>query len=224
MEMLNLTDYTPEEVADAIENKAVVEALGLGPKNPLDALKSDEIISDPQLNQRLMTPDWDSSKLTLMIPKTRIETCWVIKKGPDGKPLMFEGKPVVDERSVKLFDGFKSKEVDLPTKNIFKSDMRVSLLRPEDRNILQSLLNLYFFIVQESIATEEDFSYDLYNISQKIGSILNIAPSLAGKGAELLKTQITKSEQSSTIRQMLLNDQKKQGIFGKFFKPNKNYG
>ena len=177
-----------------------------------------------QLNQRLMTPDWDSSKLTLMIPKTRIETCWVIKKGPDGKPLMFEGKPIVDEKSVKLFDGFDSKIVDLPTKNIFKSDMRISLLRPEDRNILQSLLDLYFFIVQESIATEEDFSYDLYNISQKIGSILNIAPSLAGKGAELLKTQITKAEQSSTIRQMLLHDQKKQGIFGKFFKPKQNYG
>ena len=157
-----------------------------------------------------------------MIPKTRIETCWVARKGPDGKPLLFEGKPVVDERSVKMFDGFETKEIDLPTKNIFNQDMRTSLLRPEDRNILQSLLNLYFFIVQESIATEEDFSYDLYNIAQKIGCILNIAPSLAGKGAELLKTNITKAEQSNTIRQMLLDDQKKQGVFGKFFKPKQN--
>ncbi len=219
-----MSDLTPEDIANALEDQALVKALNLAPKNPLDALKSDEIVSDPQLNQRLMTPDWDSSKLNLMIPKTRIETCWVIKKGNDGKPLFFEGKPVVDEKSVKLFDGFKSKEIDLPTKNIFKSDMRISLLRPEDRNILQSLLDLYFFIVQESIATEEDFSYDLYNIDQKIGCILNIAPSLAGKGAELTKTQITKAEQSSTIRQMLLNDQKKQGIFGKFFKPKQNYG
>jgi len=219
-----LSDLTPEDVANALEDQAVIKALGLAPKDPLDALKSNEIISDPQLNQRLMTPDWDSSVLNLMIPKTRLETCWIVKKGHDGKPLMFEGKPVVDEKSVKLFDGFETKVVDLPTKNIFKSDMRISLLRPEDRNILQSLLDLYFFIVQESIATEEDFSYDLYNISQKIGSILNVAPSLAGKGAELLKTQITKAEQSSTIRQMLLNDQKKQGIFGKFFKPKQNYG
>ena len=219
-----MSDLTPEDVANALEDQAVIKALGLAPKDPLDALKSNEIISDPQLNQRLMTPDWDSSVLNLMIPKTRLETCWIVKKGHDGKPLMFEGKPVVDEKSVKLFDGFETKVVDLPTKNIFKSDMRISLLRPEDRNILQSLLDLYFFIVQESIATEEDFSYDLYNISQKIGSILNVAPSLAGKGAELLKTQITKAEQSSTIRQMLLNDQKKQGIFGKFFKPKQNYG
>ncbi len=212
-----MSDISPEDVANAIEDQAVLKALGLNPKDAVDALKSNEIISDPQLNQRLMTPDWDSSKLTLMIPKTRIESCWVVRKDSDGKPLMFEGKPIVDEKSVKVFDGFETKEVDLPTKNIFKSDMRISLLRPEDRNILQSLLDLYFFIVQESIATEEDFSYDLYNISQKIGSILNVAPSLAGKGAELLKTQITKAEQSSTIRQMLLNDQKKQGIFGKFF-------
>lgn len=217
-----MSDYTPEDVANALEDNAIAKALNLGPKDPLDGLKSNEIISDSQLNQRLMTPDWDSSKLTLMIPKTRLETCWVIKKGPDGKPLMFEGKPIVDEKSVKLFDGFETKEIDLPTKNIFKSDMRVSLLRPEDRNILQSLFDLYFFIVQESISTEEDFSYDLYNISQKIGCILNVAPSLGGKGAELLKTQITKAEQSNTIKQMLLNEQKKQGIFGKFFKQRQN--
>ena len=219
-----MSDLTPEDVANALEDQAIIKALGLAPKNPLDALKSDEIVSDSQLNQRLMTPTWDSSELTLMIPKTRIEECWIIQKGTDGKQVFFEGQPVVDKRSVKVFDGFESKQIELPTKNIFKSDMRTSLLRPEDRNILQSLLDLYFFIVQESIATEEDFSYDLYNISQKIGCILNIAPSLAGKGAELTKTQITRAEQSSTIRQMLLNDQKKQGIFGKFFKPKQNYG
>ncbi len=213
-----MSDYSPEEIADAIETQKMTEILGLGPKNPLDALKSDDILSDPQLNQRLMTPDWDSSKLTLMIPKTKIETCWVIKKGPDGKPLFFEGLPVVDKKTVKVFDGFETKEVDLPTKNIFKSDMRISLLRPEDRNILQSLLDLYFFIVQESVATEEDFSYDLYNISQKIGSILNVAPSLGGKGAEILKTTITKAEQSNTFKQMMLDDQRKKGIFGNFFK------
>ncbi len=214
--MITLGDLNAEDVANALEDQAVIKALGLAPKNPLDALKSDDILSDPQLNQRLMTPQWDSSKLTLMVPKTRLEVCWVIQKGKDGKPLFFEGKPVVDEKSVKMFDGFESKKIDLPAENIFKPDMRISLLRPEDRNILQSLLDLYFFILQESIATEEDFSYDLYNINQKIGCILNIAPSLAGKGAELLKTQITKAEQSSTIRQMLLNDQRKKGIFGMF--------
>jgi len=171
-----LSELTPEDVANALEDRAIIKAMGLEPKNPLDALKSDEILSDPQLNQRLMTPTWDSSTLTLMIPKTRLEECWIIQKGPDGKPIIFEGQPVVDKRSIKLFDGFETKEIDLPTKNIFNSDMRTSLLRPEDRNILQSLLDLYFFIVQESIATEEDFSYDLYNISQKIGCILNIAP------------------------------------------------
>jgi len=217
-----LSDLTPEDVANALEDRAVIHALGLDPKNPLDSLKTDEILNDSQLNQRLMTPTWDSSKLNLMIPKTRIEDCWVIQKGSDGKPVFFEGLPVVDKRSVKVFDGFESKQIDMPTKNIFNSDMRTSLLRPEDRNILQSLLDLYFFIVQESIATEEDFSYDLYNISQKIGCILNIAPSLAGKGAELTKTQITKAEQSSTIRQMLLNDQKKKGIFGMFQKQKQN--
>lgn len=217
-----MSELNAEDVANALEDQALIKALNLGPKNPLDALKSDDILSDPQLNQKLMTPQWDSSKLTLMVPKTRLEVCWVIKKGADGKPLFFEGKPVVDEKSVKMFDGFESKEIDLPAGNIFKPDMRISLLRPEDRNILQSLLDLYFFILQESIATEEDFSYDLYNINQKIGCILNIAPSLAGKGAELLKTQITKAEQSSTIRQMLLNDQRKKGIFGMFSREKQN--
>ena len=74
-----MSDLTPEDVANALEDRAIIKSLGLEPKNPLDALKSDEIISDPQLNQKLMTPTWDSSTLTLMIPKTRLEDICSIK-------------------------------------------------------------------------------------------------------------------------------------------------
>lgn len=210
-----MSDITAEDVANALENKQIMNAFGLTPPNPYDALKTDEIHTDSQLNQRLMTPQWDSTKLKTMNPKMKIEKCFVVKKGKDGKPVFFNGKPVVEEKEVKCFDGFETKTIDVPSANIFLPDMRTSVLRPEDRNIMQILTDLYFFVLQESLATETDFSYDLYFIEQKLGSILNISPSLGGKIADLLKTQITRGEQTNVVRQMLLQDQRK-GIFGMF--------
>jgi hypothetical protein len=202
---------TSEEIGQAIEDATIRRELN---RTPYDNLHSDDIITDTQLNQRIMRPEWDS-KLIVMKPKVSIEECYTYKLDYQGEPILHNGKKVVLLKEVKVFEGFKTEELDLPVKNLFKADLTTAISSPTELALINKMSDFIFHLVELSLATEEDYSYDIYKFYNVLGSILNTSKSRGGKTLEMLKTQINKGEQTSTIKQMMLEDQRRKGLFGK---------
>jgi len=200
-----------EIVAAAMQEQAFKDAMG----NGYDALKSNDALNEVHLNQKIMTPEWRSDKLYILKPKIEMKICWVPQTDKNGEAVLFEGEPVVEKKEVQFFDGWNNDEIDLPGGNIFKTDFNTAILSDTQINLANKLTNMYISIIELSIATGEDYSYDLYKFSGLLGSLLNTSKSRYGKTLELMKTQITKGEQTNTIRQMLLEDQRRKGVFGK---------
>jgi len=202
---------TSEDVGKAVEEAILRQEFN---RSPFDGLKTDEILTDHQLNHKIMKPEWDSSTLCLMKPKLKIEDCYVQLLDEEGNPKNFNGKKVVVLKEVKVFDGWKNEKVEVPGGNIFKSDLTTAISSPLDLSLVNKMIDTYLFTVQLSMATEEDYSYDLYKLENLVGCVLNSSKSRGGKTLEMLKTQISKGEQTSTIRQMLLQDKQRKGLFG----------
>lgn len=203
---------TSEEVGRAIEEAVLRQEFN---RSPFGNLKSEDILNETQLNQKIMRPEWDSSKLMVVKPKMTVEQCWVPEYDNDGKPVLFKGQKVVKPKQVKVFEGWEKQELDLPVKNLFKADLTTAISSPDDLAMINKMGDLILQIVELSVATEEDYSYDLYKFYNLMGVMLNSSKSRGGKTLEMLKTQINKGEQTSTIKQMLLQDKRRQGVFGK---------
>lgn len=200
-----------EDIGRAIEEASLRKELN---RSPYDALQNDDILTDQQLNQRIMRPEWDSSKLHVMKPKITIEECYVQLQDQEGNPVYRNGKKVVVKKEVKVFDSWENKSIEVPGGNLFKSDLTTSISSPTDMALINKMIDTYLFTIQLSMATEEDYSYDLYKLYNLMGGSSVTTKARGGKTLEMLKTQITKGEQTSTIRQMLLQDQQRKGLFG----------
>jgi len=202
-----------EDIGNALEKQALEKAMN----SPYNALSSEEVLNEVQLNQKIMTPEWRSDKLTIMKPKIKIETCWVPKLDGDGNEVFYKGELVVKRKQVKVFDGWKTDEIDIPGGNIFTSDFNTAILGDNLINLVNRMTNTRQTIAELSIATGDDYSYDLYKYTCILGTILNVSKSRYGKTLEMLKTNITRGEMTNTIKQMLLQDKKK-GLFAGFRK------
>jgi hypothetical protein len=208
---------TSEEVGQAIERQQLNQAFGQAIQSPYASMDSDSALTDVQLNQKLMRPEWESNKLKIMRPQVEEEEVWVCLRDEEGKPIMRNGKKVVDLEKVRVFKGWEQKEVEVPGGNLFKSDLRTAISDDTDILMLNRLMNLYFYIIELSMATGEDYSFDLYKLYNLIGSVLNTSNTRYGKTLEMIKTQISKGVQESTIRQALLQD-RRGGLFDRFRK------
>ncbi len=201
---------TSEEVGQAVEKSALEQAFA---SDPYAAMRSNQADNDTQLNQKLMTPEWKSNELYVMKPKITIKEVYIPETDTNGEKIIHNGNYVVKKKSVKFFDGWKSEKVEIPGGNMFKSDFNTAIINDTSISLINKLSNLYFSIVELSVATGEDYSYDLYKFNMILGTLLNASKSRYGKTLEMVKTNITKGEQTSTIRQMLLQDQKRKGLF-----------
>jgi len=204
---------TAEQIGDALESGAIRQMIT---DSPYDGLRSDSPLNEVQLNERIMKPEWESNKLYLMKPKLVSEEAYVVMCDENENPQQHKGIPVVKLKRVNVFKGWEKKEVEIPGGNVFKTDLTTAISSEEDLNILRKMLNLYFYLVELSMATGEDYSYDLYKFHALIGGMLNISKSRYGKTMEMLKTQITRGYQENTLKQMLLSDRKKKGLFARF--------
>jgi len=165
-----------------------------------------------------MTPEWRSDELFIMKPKITMKEVYVPEKDSNGETIIHNGNFVVRKKTVQFFDGWESEKIEIPGGNMFKTDFNTAILNDVNISLVNKLSTLYFQIVELSVATGENYSYDLYKFSMIFGALLNSSKSRYGKTLEMVKTNITKGEQTSTIRQMLLQDQQRQGIFSKLRK------
>jgi hypothetical protein len=203
---------TSEDMGQAIE-KAAIENSYEGSR--FDALRDEaKIYTAEQLNQKIMTPEWQSNKLTIMKPQLKTKMCYQVKKDENGNEVLYKGKPVVEEKEVQVFEGWKTEHIEMPGENLFKTDFNTAILNDTFVELVNRLANTRQTIMELSVATGDDHSYDVYKYDSVIGVILNASKSHYGKTLELLKTQISKGEQTNVIRQMLLQDQKRRGLFG----------
>jgi hypothetical protein len=203
---------TSEDMGQAIE-KAAIENSYEG--SQFDALRDEaKIYTAEQLNQKIMTPEWQSNKLTIMKPQLKTKMCYQVKKDENGNEVLYKGKPVVEEKEVQVFEGWKTEHIEMPGENLFKTDFNTAILNDTFVELVNRLANTRQTIMELSVATGDDHSYDVYKYDSVIGVILNASKSHYGKTLELLKTQISKGEQTNVIRQMLLQDQKRRGLFG----------
>lgn len=200
-----------EEIGYTLERQGIEKAINA----PYDSLSSNDVLNDVQLNQKIMTPEWKSDKLTIMKPKLKFETVWTPKLDGDGNEVRYKGELVVKRRKVKVFDGWETDEVDMPGGNIFKTDFNTAILSDSLINLVNRMTNTRQTIAELSISTGDDYSYDLYKYTCILGTILNVSKSRYGKTLEMLKTNISRGEMTNTIKQMLLQDRKK-GIFEGF--------
>jgi len=200
-----------KDVGQYLEENAIEQAIG---GNQYDAMKSNDMYNDTQLNQKIMTPEWESNKIFIMKPQMIEEIVWMPVYLPDGSIKKFNGQTVVELKKVKRFDGWAKEEITFAAGNLFKSDLATAISGEGEMVVVNKLMNLYFYVVELSATTGEDYSYDLYKFYNLIGSVLNTSKSKYGKTLEMVKTNITKGEMTNTVRQMLLQDQKRKGIFG----------
>jgi len=206
---------TAEEIGIALEEQAIGDAFSGNHSSYSGVGGEGQVYSNQELNNKLMSPEWDTSKLVIMKPKFSIQTVAIKVLDSDGNPVLHEGLYVVEEKELKVFEGWENKEIEVAGGNIFKRDWNTAILDNSLSQLINSMFNTRQFLIELSISTGEDYSYDIYKYTSVIGGILNTSKSKYGKTMELVKTDITKGEQTNIIRQMLLQDQKKRGIFGK---------
>lgn len=199
-----------QSISDALEQRAIIQAMGQEPN--YDALNSNMPLDLTQLNEGLMRPEWDSSKIMLMKPKMVEKEVWMPIM-ENGEMVMYEGRAVVELKNMQVFEGWNQEEITVPGGNIFKKDLTTAISSDMDISMLNRLINLYLYTVELSVATGEDYGHDLWKLYALIGGILNTSKSRYGKTQELVKTNITRGYQENVLRQMLLNDQRKRGLF-----------
>lgn len=172
---------------------------------------------------KLITSGYKDTKLMFRQPLFKKQECvelFMDKK--TGKPLLKDGVPVVKRIvEMKVFTGkYDNVELEFPIKNFYSDSVTSTFLERPDVRAVNMIDDAVMDLFTDMVENDADHLGLMLELHGKKASIVDTNKSLAGAGAQMYKTTISKAEQNmhSYLRNDTLSEfeerKKKKGLFG----------
>ncbi len=193
-----------------------------------DVYAPDPYSNSSQIDAELISSGYKDQKISISVPKYKQIRVTSIVRNSNGTAKLLNGKPVEkDVYMANVFEGYETKEIELPIKNIHNNSVTSSILTDSDVEMIRLIDDLFYDLsLDTALKPDVSFVKTLVRLYGLKASIVDSSKGRWGRSAELAKTQITKGE-SKTVA---YHDQKgfeeyeqrknRKGIFGfgtKFF-------
>jgi len=179
-----------------------------------------QIYTDTQFNQRLIELQARVSQVVLTLPVFEKKKVAILKTN-EAEEQEFDaatGLPLAVEQEMDVFKGVEERIVSYPVPEVFTNNLVLSNLLEPEVNYLRDAHDLYIFMCQKYISTQDKtivaFLAQLVTICESLAAT---ARSRHGFAVEMGKMQIVKTSGDSRVQRFRLEEEiKKQSLLDKF--------